>query len=259
MNALNINPTLTQDGSTPTAITAWGTDVYVVLTSTAAPNNATILDYTVAADNKLAPSTVGKISISNALVSAAAYPNHQLFLVFSDGSVQSWTTGSTAGVSVVVQQPIPTPLAVNPQDFTLNTPVPQVAAPSSVFLMLPGAVSLVAGNVKQTPHLYIVDTTNHRILDLQAVPTSAAVTTTSMTPTPTTSANSPGGGVATTNSQVKMQLMRQYASSSLLTTVNGTVADPTQTQLYLLTQNGQNAGTQNIVAVNTDQNATCTQ
>lgn len=258
MNALNVNPTLTQDGSTPSALTAWGTDVYIVLTSTSAPNSATILDFTVAAGNKLVPSTVGKISISNALVSAAAYPNHQLFLVFSDGSVQSWTTGSTAGVSVVVQQPIPTPLAVNAQAFTLNTPVPQVAAPSSVFLMLPGAVLLVAGNVNQTPHLYIVDTTDHRILDLQAVPAMTAATSTSMTPTPTTSANSPGGGIAITNSQ-KMQLMHQYASSSLLVTVNGTVADPTQAQLYLLTQTGQNADTQNIVAVNTDQNATCTQ
>jgi serine/threonine protein phosphatase PrpC len=265
-NASNINPTLlTPDTGTPSFITAWGTDVYVVLTSTAAAaqNNATILGFTVAPDNKLVPATNAKISISNAIVGVAAFMNHQLFLLYGDGSVQSWQAGSPAGVSVVVTQPIPVPLSVSAQDFTLSTPVPQVVAPSSVFLMFPRATLLGAGSEGKVPHLYIEDAMYHRILDLQAVAPSASISVTPTTPTPTANANAPGGGVAVANNQVRMQLVHQYTSTSTLANVSSIVADPSQAQLFLLTQSaqgnqGQGNAMQNVVTVNLNQNDACT-
>jgi serine/threonine protein phosphatase PrpC len=257
-NASTINTSVAQDGSVPTFLTAWGSDVYVVLTSSAAQNTAYILDYTVGNNNKLMLGPATKISISNAIVSVAAWPGHQLFILYGDGSVQRWIAGSQAGVSAVVQQPIPTPLSVSAQKFTLDTPVPQVTAPSSVFLTLPGTKLLIAGTVNKAPHLYIVDAMYRRVLDLQAVSASAAITTTlTTTPTPTASANGSGGGVATSNNQVKMQLVQQYASHSVLANVKDAVADPQQPVLYLLTLSDQGTSTQNIVALNAAQ-STCT-
>lgn len=260
-NAATINTSVTQqDGSIPSFVTAWGADVYVILTSTAAPNNAYILAYTVSNSNKLTAGSATKISISNAIQSVVAFPNHQLFFLYTDGSVQSWTSGSQAGVSVVVQQPIPTPLPMSAQAFTLTTPVPQVPAPSSVFLMLPRATFLIAGSVNAMPHLYLIDSMYHRILDLQAA-SSPTTKTSTATPTPTTTStgtNSPGGGVATTSSQMKMQLDHQYTSTTMLANIQHVVADPQQPTLYLLTHNGQPTVTQNIVAVNVSQNSTCT-
>ncbi len=258
-NATTINTSVTQqDGSIPSFVTAWGADVYVVLTSMAAPNNAYILAYTINNNNKLTAGTVTKISISNAIQSVSAFPNHQLFFLYSDGSVQSWTSGSQAGVSVVVQQPIPIPLSINAQTFTLTTPVPQVAAPSSVFLMLPRATFLIAGSVNAMPHLYLIDSMYHRILDLQAVSSPTTKTTTATPTTTPTGTNSPGGGVATTSNQMKMQLNHQYTSTTVLANTQNAVADPQQPTLYLLTQIGQQTVMQNIVAVDVSQNGTCT-
>src|SRR5579875_1598764 len=263
-NAITIDTAVAQqDGSIPSFVTAWGTDVYVVLTSTSAPNNAYILSYTIDGTNKLVAGPVTKISISNPIQSVAAFPNHQLFLLYSDGSVQNWVSGSQASVSVVVQQPIPTPLAVTAQNFTFNTPVPQVSVPSSVFLILPRSILLLAGSVNNTPHLYLVDSMYHRVLDLEIAPTATATATTTPTPRPTataTGAAGAGGGVAASSNQMKMRLDHQYVSASLLSTIQSAVADPRQPSLYLLTQqSGQGGATmQNLLTIDVSQNSICT-
>jgi len=263
-NAITIDTAVAQqDGSIPSFVTAWGPDVYVVLTSTSAPNNAYILSYTIDGTNKLVAGPVTKISISNPIQSVAAFPNHQLFLLYSDGSVQNWVSGSQASVSVVVQQPIPTPLAVTAQNFTFNTPVPQVSVPSSVFLILPRSILLLAGSVSNTPHLYLVDSMYHRILDLEIAPAVTATATTTPTPRPTATATGTagaGGGVAASSNQMKMRLDHQYVSASLLSTIQSAVADPRQPSLYLLTQqSGQGGATmQNLLAIDVSQNGVCT-
>ena len=281
----NIDTTFTRDGQAPRLMTAWGGDVYIVLTSAASPNQATILDYNVD-DLKAAPQH-SQISISTSLTSVAAFPNKQLFLLSNDGNVQSlqfFGTSTTLPGSVLVQSPIVTPLAMNTQNMTLDTSiatpvVPASPAPQQSFLTVPaGGVNLImAGSVNNTPHLYIVDVTNHRVLDLvaQSANTAATPTVSATTPaatatrttntasntkgTPTTAATTKnaGGGVAGTSATVMVQLSRQYASPAVLALVKGVVLDPTGTQLNLLTQTDQRPATFNIVQVNVTKNA-CT-
>ena len=241
----NIDSAFTRDGPVPRLMTAWGGDVYIVLTSVASPNLATILDYNVD-DLKAAPQH-SQISISTSLTSVAAFPNKQLFLLSSDGNVQSLQFSGTSNVlpgSVVVQSPIVTPLAMDTQNVALDTSiatpvVPASPAPQQSFLTVPagGGNLMMAGSVNNTPHLYIVDVTNHRVLDL-------------IEP----AAKNVGGGVAT----VMVQLSQQYASPTMLALVKGVALDPTGTQLNLLTQTDQRSATLGIAQVNVTKNA-CTQ
>ncbi len=261
-NANSIVLNQTQANSTPAFITAWGADVYVVLTSAtaAAQNQAFIQSYTVTADNKLMiQGQPTKISISSDIVSVAAFPNHQLFLAYNNGSVQSLMSGSQTGVSVVVNHPIPTPLAASAQTFTAATPVPLVTGPASVFLTLSHAPLLIAGSVNKIPHLYVVDLFYHRVLDLQVI--ASALPVSALSPTPTLGAiatNAPGGGVASASNQVTMQLMQQYAAVALLTQVVSVVADPLKVQLYLLTETNQNGVVQSFIGLDVNAQDTCT-
>ncbi|GAC1640155.1 MAG: hypothetical protein NVS4B12_01180 [Ktedonobacteraceae bacterium] len=253
---LAIDAAFTKDGNTPGLLSAWSTDVYVVLTSKTAPASATILYYTIDAKNKLASASSKyseTISESISIVSIAAFPNRQLFLLAKDGSVQSLTfTGGTQTPStpVSLQNSIATPLAFDTQNF--NPSSTRIVAPNLQklqFLQLPGAKMLVAGTVADAPHLYVVDdNTNHRILNLEIAKGNIATTTATATKNVSAAATTP----------VIVQLDHQYVSPQLFVNVKGMVADPTQaTQLYLIVQNEQSSLVRNLIIVDMTQNATC--
>jgi len=244
-------------GNTPMLLTAWGMDVYVVLTSRTSPTNLTILSYTVDKNNKLGTAS-GKydttLSTSNQISSIAAFPNHQLFLLAKDGSVQSLTLGTAQALplSVSVQHAIAYPIPFDIQDFNPTARISLPAQQQSKFLQLPGAKLLVAGAVNGVPHLYVVDdTTYHRVLNLEAV-TNA--TTVAAVPGTTATRNA----TATPATSVTMQLDHQYASQQLFLNVKGIVADPKATQVYLIAQNVPNSPGRNLITIDMTQNAPCT-
>ena len=239
---LTIDATFTKDGI-PQLLTAWGTDVYVVLTSEAAPASATILYYTIDNKNKLAPASA-KYSVTlstRPIASIAAFPNRQLFFLMKDGGVQSLTfTGGTQAlpVAVTVPQNVAPPLPFTTNDFVPSTrfSVPNTQQSQSLqTLQLVGAKFLVAGTVGNLSHLYVLDdSTYHRVLDFE-VGKSATIATTSVT----------------------MKLDRQYASSRLITNVKGLVPDPKAASIYLVAQNDPNPSVRNLITVDMTQNATC--
>ncbi len=249
-------------GLAPSFVTVAQTSVYVVLTSTsAAANQATIQDYTTA-NLQTAPKSQ-TISISESLLSVVAWSQNQLFLLDATGHVQSLLFSGAPAQEVSVQNPpILTPLSTNSQNFTASAPLPTPATlQTPQILTLPGATFLVAGTVTTTPHLYIVDNTNHRIIDLvnatDAV-TPAAVATSTPVPASsvkaTATAKAPGGkAVDNTAGAVSMRFVRQYASSSVLASMKSVVVDPKTPQLTLLTQQ---AGQPTQVSINLTQ--TCT-
>jgi len=267
-NSTGIDPASLQGGKTPTLLTAWGEDVYVVLTSNTSQTAATILYYTIGKNNKLNPgpgqNTV-TISASTSIDSIAAFPERRLFFLFNGGSVQSlsFSGGTQTPVPVVVQPSIAAPLPIGPNDFSSNvsvpTPIIQSSTPQSpMFLQVPGGASLVTASVADTLHLYIVDNGNHRVLDLKMMQgTGSAITpTAAASPTP----GNTGGGVAGTppGNPVTMQLNQQYTSPHLLTHVKSIVVDPNDTLVYLLAQSDQNPSMLNLVSVNMSQNMACT-
>ncbi len=266
-NTVNIDPNLMKGGLAPKLITAWGNDVYVLLTSDSTPNTAEILDYTADKNNKLNGNPhSARISVSTSVISIAAFSGGQLFLLYSNGDVQSlqFASPNQAAVSVVLQSPIAPSLAVSPSEFTPATPVPTSAAQPTRFLSVPGATLLAAGTVGGSAHLYIADGAYHRILDLQEaqVPTTPTATATSAKPTPTATGAVTGGGVAATGAgsqgQVTMQLVQQYASATLLPTTNSLVVDPKGANVYLLVQNPQNSATLNLLSIQLQTQNSCT-
>ena len=232
----------------PTLITAWGSDLYVILVpSSTSPNNASnvvILDYTLGTGNSgtlnANPSST-RIATSASITSITAYPGRQLFLLLADGEVQNVQLDNAKPVptGVLVQRSVAPPLPVSDQDFTANTSVPTVASVAqsgngNITLTVLGAAVLTAGGpAGALPHLYIVDPAHQRILDL-AVTTPSATTTSTVTPTSTSTVNSDNGGsVATPNAT--LQLQHQYVSSSVFSFKSATV-DPKGTAFYALTQ-----------------------
>ncbi len=129
LNDTSIDTMLTNDGHEPKLITASGADVYVVLYAEGTDSReAIILDYQVSGDKLLGPSQ-SKISISKPLSSIAAFSGHQLFLLNTSGDVQylqlvNGNQSPPPPVNVLVQHPIPSPLAISAGEFTLNMPVP---------------------------------------------------------------------------------------------------------------------------------------
>jgi serine/threonine protein phosphatase PrpC len=273
-NTANIDTNLMKGGLTPKLITAWGNDVYVLLTSDSTPNTAEILDYTANGNNKLSGNPrSAKISVSTSVISMTAFSGGQLFLLYSNGDVQSlqFAPQNQAAVSVVLQSPIAPSLAVSASDFTPTTPVPTSASQPTRFLSVPGATMLAAGMVGNIAHLYIADGAYHRILDLQVAqtpasptptPAKAATTTANAKATPTTGAVT-GGGVATSSTsnqgQVTMRLVQQYASTTLLPATNSLVVDPAGKNLYLLVQNPQNNATLNLLSIQLQAQNSCAQ
>ncbi|MBV9228631.1 MAG: protein kinase, partial [Chloroflexi bacterium] len=144
----NIDLTSTQAGMEPTQLTAWGTDIYVLLTSTVNPDStATILDFQVIGNRLL---NARSINIATPLspVSIAAFPNHQLFLLYRNGIIQSFllSGANQTTMSVTTQNPIANPLVISAKDFTTNMNVPIPSDPSlSSSLLVPGASTLLTG------------------------------------------------------------------------------------------------------------------
>lgn len=234
-----IGSTLTDGGYVPAFITAWGTNVYVVLASPSDQGNARILSYMLDTKGHLSTPKETKISISAPIVSIAAFPD-QLFLLLSSGDVQSMpllsgSQPSTLPTPVLVQAPIALPLTTNANGFSIGDPVPTVTtmtlnnqqgnAALSVPSALPASTAiLTVGLVDHTPHLYIGDPVNQRVLDLKA----ASGTQVSPTAAPT--------GTNGAASSVKLQLVQQYVSSTDLSQVKSLATDPQGTKLTILSQ-----------------------
>ena len=227
----------------PQLLTAWGTDVYVVLTSENAPNSATILYYTIDNKNKLTPASPknSETLSTKPIASVVAFPNHQLFLLTKDGTVQSLTFnggGQALPVAVIVPQGVATPLPFSANDFTpstrLSAPI-TAQAPSLQALQLVGAKFLVAGAIGNTSHLYIVDdTANHRVLDFEV-----------------------GKSAANSTTPVTMKLNHQYTSSRLISNVKGLVQDPKVPSVYFIAQNDPGSEARNLVTVDMSQTTNC--
>ncbi len=240
---VTIDAKFTKDGS-PILLTAWGTDVYVILTTVTAPASATILNYTIDKKNIIAPASA-KYSATlstTPIASIAAFPNHQLFLLTKEGAVQSMTfSGGTQAlpIGVTIPQSVAPPLPYNISTFSSSTRLlPPVAQqpPSVQTLQLVGAKYLVAGAVGPLSHLYVLDdTTYHRVLDFE-VGKSAPNATTS----------------------IMMKLDRQYASSSLISNVQGLVTDPKAPAVYIIAKDAANPAVRNHISVDMTPNAICT-
>lgn len=252
-----IAATLTPDGTAPALIGAWGANVYVVLTSKTNPNTAYILTYTVDKNDHFSAPQQTKLSVTATIISVAAFPT-QLFLLLSDGEVlgAQTTNGLPAlPAPVLAQTPIAPPLSSSAQQFTASTDVPTVLPTSqkgSTSLTVPGAstsytATLASGLVSGTPHLFIGDPGNHRILDmLLPLATSSGPATPGATPTST--GNTAGKSVA-------LDVSQQYVSSTYFSTVKSAAVDAKGTSIYALSQNG--AGATNLIAASTGTQTGC--
>ena len=231
------------NGQTPTLVAARGTDVYVVLTSPPAANaaqNALLLDFTVdTAKGTLKTGPRGiQLSLSSSIVSIAAFPNHLLFLSLANGSVQSLQLTNTgpsllpikapSPTNVLVQQPIAPSLGIGEAAFTPAIPVPTVSAPAvqagSTQLTVSSTAPLSTDLVGNAPHLYIADTANRRLLDLQ-----------------------PAANAGTSN-PIRLQLVRQYVSSGLFAQMKSLALNSSNGSASILTQ--QNQSMFSLVSVN---------
>ncbi|HZU01767.1 MAG TPA: Stp1/IreP family PP2C-type Ser/Thr phosphatase [Ktedonobacteraceae bacterium] len=244
--------------SIPVLITPSDADAYVLLSSAASPNTVTILDVAASMQhNVVVMRQVGSatLSISTSIVSVAAFPAHQLFLLFSDGSVQSlsFVSGNPKLESVLIQQPIAPSLPLAPNEFapTLTVPTVNALAQSQSFLSVSQASLLLAGIVEGTPHLYLVDGLYHRVLDLQWLPSSPPSSTPTGSATPATRTSTTGG--ATSAGGVMMRLLAQYSSARLLAEVKSLVVNPKQAQLSLLTHGSQDA----LLSIDVSQKTPC--
>ncbi len=260
-----IDTSLIQGGNIPSLITAWDNNAYVVLTSKSNPNSATILSYTLDNKGNLVTPQKTRISVSDGIVSAAAFPN-QFFLLLADGSVLSLpvnpsdaTFASSTPVPVMISGPIAPTLATGAQNFTASTSVPTVPSitqKGSGQLTIPltspnNPATLSAGNVHadSTAHLFIADPANHRVLDLVVKP-AASSGGPDVTPTAaTTSTNNAAGNSVTLN------LVQQYASPDYFGTIKSVATNPGGTIVYILGQNARD--TQSIIEVSAGPQQAC--
>ncbi|GAC1344002.1 MAG: hypothetical protein NVSMB27_04450 [Ktedonobacteraceae bacterium] len=235
-----IDATFVKGGQVPKLIAASGTDVYVVFGSTSTQTTTLIVDYSSSKAGKpLAQATAGNFSFSDSIVSLAAFPNHELFVLLAGGTVQSllFASNNQPATSVFVQSAIAQPLPISSKAFTWQTPVPSIISGGTKSLAVPEATSpdaLAAGAVNGVPHLFIMDAAQHRILDLKvASGGSAATPTVSITPTST----SVGGQAVGSVPPVIFQVQEQYASSSLLAQPRSMAVDNLGSQIDVLAQN----------------------
>jgi hypothetical protein len=240
---------------TPTLTTAWGENVYVVL-SQSNSTNALVLSYTVDTIGRLiASKSMNNFSVSVPIVSIAAFPT-QLFLLLSSGEVRSLpipssSQSSSLPTAVFVQPPIAIPLATSAKDFKVGDPVPTVTPidqQGSAPLQVPGASTtntaiLSAGLVNGIPHLYIGDAVDHRVLDLKPLEGEPATPTTVPT----------GSNVA--GNSVILQLVQQYVSFTDLSLVKSLAVDPLGMRLDVLSQNVPLMIS--LVTINTGQSTVC--
>jgi len=222
-------PLTLRNEQAPALLTTWGQDIYLVLIT---PNSTqiTIEDFAPAkGGNHQLQMTASIVSVSSTPGSIVAFPNKQLFLLLQDGTVQSLQFGSSQGAtSVFVDQAVPQPLPVSSHAFSWQTPVPTVATAGSKALAIPNAPSnaLVSGMVGNVPHLYIMDSNLHRILDLIVAPSSGGVATSTPAATATATAGTVGGGTNAGNGEGSvLHVQQQYASPALFAQMRSLVVD----------------------------------
>ncbi len=244
-NPISVDSKLVTDGWTPAFVTAYGDDISLILTGSKFPHQATLLSYD-AANWQNAPRKV-QISLSADLVSVAAFPNKQLFVLTSDGHVKSLMYGDGGNAAhpddLALQDPVSPPLANDAMNFNVDTFIVTADPPSSqvVTPAQTGMTLLAAGSVGDNPHLYVVDNPNHRVLDLKFVPSQSVNLT--PPPTPTNEASTPtalpsppsGAGVV---NPASLKLLQQFASTSVLSAMKSAAVSSDGKQLYLLTQGG---------------------
>ena len=235
-----IDPRLIKPDQVPSLIATAGTDVYVVFGSATVQTTALIIDYFPKANRPFAQTSQSTFTFSYPIKSVAAFPNHELFFLLDGGSLQSIQLSSgvqSQATSVFVDELLPQPLATSTNTFSWQTPVPTVSQAGTKALAALGTTSssaLGVGTVNGEPHLYIMDTTLHRILDLKMKSGgSAGASTPGITPTSTTT----GGGVANNNSSVTLQLAKQYVSPTLLAQPKSMAVDTQGSQVNVLSQN----------------------
>jgi serine/threonine protein phosphatase PrpC len=234
VGSTQLDPNFMNGGYAPTLTSVWGSNVYVVLSSQSNQGIARILSYVLDAKGHLSTPKKTEITISAPIVSIAAFPD-QLFFLLSTGNVQSsplvnGSQLSSLPSSVLVQPPIALPLAMSV--FTKGEVVPTVVPNNqqgSAALSVPSAspansAMLIAGQVNHTPHLYIGDPMNHRVLDLDA----GSGVQPSPTPSPTAT------NVAAKS--VKLQLVQQYVSSMDLSQMKSLAVDSQEMKLTVLSQ-----------------------
>jgi serine/threonine protein phosphatase PrpC len=239
----------------PTVFTAWENNVYVVL-ATANQNQGRILKYTPDSKNQLLAASPFNFSTSAPIISVTTFAN-QFFILLSNGNVYSVPlAGSAFGSSalftqVLTSSSIPTPLSIAGDYTKPSTPVPTPTVTttnpnSNTPLIVSTATAapvpdvLASGVVDRTPHLYIGDSTNHRVLDL-VIPASIGAGT------PTATATAAG-------TSLTMQLVQQLVSP-LFNTVKGIAVDLQGMNIDIL---AQNASQLNLVSVNSGLQAGCT-
>ncbi|GCF07896.1 Stp1/IreP family PP2C-type Ser/Thr phosphatase [Dictyobacter arantiisoli] len=227
-------------GSTPQLMTAWNGAIYVFSTSSqTTPNQATVLKYSVDKLNNTPISST--ISISTSLVSAVALPDDLLFLLHSDGQVKSlhFTTVNPLEDNVLVQGAVATPWSLNATNFNVATPVATPTTSITKFLSIPPPTAqipqslLTAGQVGKQTHVFLVDNTNHRVMDFAIV---SAGNTPASTATPTPTTNNVGGKVVGSGGLAgpSVQLIRQYASVDDISAVKSLTFDTGVNQINLL-------------------------
>ena len=254
-NSQKIQPTPSNAPlQTPTLITAWGSDVFVVLTSTT-NLTMTVAHYAVTVNNNKLDATpdIATVTTSTSLLSIAAFPGKQLFFLLKDGTMQSmqFAAGSQTSTQVLVSSPVSQPLPIEGSKFVVNTPVPTPIAQPTVtqnrtFLNIPNANLLVAGTVNDVSHLYIVDSVDHRILSLKSDNVGVASNTTPVV----------GNSGASTSSAVTLQLDRQFVDTQL-PSILSVVTDPNpkNPQVYLLTSD--TGKMENLFSLNPNQSSVC--
>jgi serine/threonine protein phosphatase PrpC len=234
-----IDGSLTQNGQTPSLITAWNaggtTNVYVVLASTSNTNSATILSYSVDTKGNFKGQKTTSISVSERIMSITASDN-RLFMLLGDGSIWSMPLNSattSTPAPVLVDAPIAPPLGAQAQNFTANTPVPTVTPPTSKgsgALAVPpvsNPATLSGGTVTDTNglsqfHLFVGDPANHRVLNLTFQQPLATSGGPGATPTATSTSNGQGASVT-------MSLVQQYVSPTYFAKIKDVVIDPSTT------------------------------
>ncbi len=245
-----INAKFIRNGEQPKLITVWNSDVYIFL----AANNASTLDIlSYNTDHFTDDPQRVQISVSLPLVSAAAFPNQQLFLLTQDGHIKSLVLNDGNGsnqsfaVDITLSGAIATPLGVDPQDFQWNTPlvVPSSQPSGEIqqpFVNITGATLLASGSIKEAMYLFVVDNLNHRIIQFQYIPNNAASTSgangvvvTDLFPALPTQAV---GDAAVAS---PLQYTKQYVSASKLSSVKSLMVDPNQAAISLLTQTSGNS------------------
>jgi hypothetical protein len=271
---------LLNNGAQPILLTAWTTDMYVVLSSPTQPYNVSIVNVP-ETNNKFGKPIPIPVSVSNKLMSITAFPNHQLFLLDGSGNVQSLQFAMTTQQpsNVVLPHPLADPLSISAKSFSfkMDVPVPSQQTSSSLTFSPNAAQTtfLTTNLVNNVPHLYIVDSAEHRVIALQtasnstsatasATPTNQAAQQTNQataTVTATAAATATSSPVVASNGQAgtspTMSLVQQYVSSDQVASVEGVATNPKIATVYLLNSTGQNAAGTNLVSVDVSQSNVC--